>query len=118
VIIHDFYVVGIAAAPNKADAPLLVDADAVLALSIALQRFQVITWRRPQIPQFDGDIQLPQLSLGHPFESPKAFDSLPVVKLFGLPRPERLNHLLSVLRFTLNVKRERNNNSAQTLPFV
>ena len=85
MIVHDFHIVGIAVAPNKADAPLVVNADAVLSFSIAFQRFQVIAWWRLQIAKFGGDIQLPQLSLGHPFASPKAFDSLPAVKVFGLP---------------------------------
>jgi hypothetical protein len=85
VIIYNFDIVGIAIAPDKADAPLVVDADTVLPFAIASQRFQVIARRRPQIAKFGGDIQLPQLSLGQPFASPKAFDSLPAVKLFGLP---------------------------------
>jgi hypothetical protein len=85
MIIHDFDIVGIAIAPDKADAPLVVDANAVLPFPITSQRFQVIARRRPQIAKFRGDVQLPQLSLGHPFASPKAFDSLPAVKLFGLP---------------------------------
>jgi len=96
VIIHDFYIVGIAITPDKADAPLGVDADAVLPFPIAFEYFQVIARRRPQIAGFGGNIQLSQLSLGHPFEGPKTLDSLPAVKLFGLPRPEGLDHLASV----------------------
>jgi hypothetical protein len=42
VIIHNLHVVGIAVAPLKTDAPLVIDADAVLPFSIALQRLQVI----------------------------------------------------------------------------
>jgi hypothetical protein len=96
VIIHDFHVVGIAITPNKADVPLVVDADAVPPFSIASQSFQAIPWRRPQITELGGNIQLPQLTLGHALEGPKAFDSLPGMKLFGLRRPERLDHGLSV----------------------
>ena len=96
MIIHNFHVVDIAIAPSKTDAPLVVDANAVLPFSIAFQRFQAIAWRRPQIAKFGGDIQLPQLSLGHALAPPKASDSLPVVKLFRLARPERLDHTLIV----------------------
>jgi len=96
VVIRNFHIVGIALTPDKADAPLVVDADAVLPFPVAFQCFQVIARRRPQITKLGGNIQLPQLSLGHPFESPEALDSLPAVKLVGLPRPERLDHLASV----------------------
>jgi hypothetical protein len=96
VVIHNFYIVSIAITPDKADAPLVVDADAVLPFPIAFHCFQAIARRRPQIAKVSGNIQLAQLSLGHPFESPKTLDSLPAVKLFGLPRPEGLDHLASV----------------------
>ena len=96
VIIHDFYIVGIATTPDKADTPLVVDANAMLPFPIASQYFQMIAGRRLQIAEFGGNIQLAQLSLSHSLESSKAFDSLPSVKLFGLGRPERLDHLASV----------------------
>ena len=35
--------------PNKADSPLPVDADAVLPLSIILQRFEPVSWRDLQV---------------------------------------------------------------------
>jgi hypothetical protein len=92
MIIHDFNVVGVTLVPKKADAPLVVDADAMLPFSIALQRFQTIARRSLQITQFGGEIQLPQLPLGYALEGPKAFDSLPGMKLASLRRPERLDH--------------------------
>jgi hypothetical protein len=42
VIIHNFNVVSVACAPAEANAPLLVDSDAVLAFAVALQRFQQV----------------------------------------------------------------------------
>jgi hypothetical protein len=96
VIIHDFYIVGVAIVPDKANTPLIVDTYAVLPCSIAFQCFQMITRRRPQITKFGGNIQLAQLSLGHSLESSKAFHSLPAVELFGLARPKRLDHPASV----------------------
>ncbi len=96
MIIHDFHVVGVAAKPYKADAPLVVDADTVLSFAIAFHRFQMIAWWSPQIAKFDGDIQLPQLTLGRALKCPKASDALAGVNLFRFSRPERLNHHLSV----------------------
>jgi hypothetical protein len=44
VVICDFDVVGIAVFPSEADAPLFVNADAVLSGSISFQCFEVIAW--------------------------------------------------------------------------
>jgi len=49
VIVDDFDVMRIAIAPAEADAPLAVDADAVLSFAIALQRFQPVARRRLQV---------------------------------------------------------------------
>jgi len=42
VIIYDLHVIGVAVAPRKAYPPLIVDADAVLALAVAPEGFQPI----------------------------------------------------------------------------
>jgi hypothetical protein len=42
VVVDDFNVVGVAVNPAETDAPLIVDADAVLAFALALQGFQPI----------------------------------------------------------------------------
>jgi hypothetical protein len=48
MIVHDFDIVR-TFAPSKADAPLIIDLDAVLTRTIAAQRFQSIAGRHPQI---------------------------------------------------------------------
>src|SRR5690242_18904329 len=50
VIVDHLYIVGIAGVPSKADAPLIVDPDAMLAGPVALQRFQSIAgWHSKEI---------------------------------------------------------------------
>jgi hypothetical protein len=49
MIINDFDVVGSIGLPDKADPPLVVDANAVLAFPVSRERFKAITWRHPQI---------------------------------------------------------------------
>jgi hypothetical protein len=49
VVIHYFNVVCITIDPAEADPPLIVDANAVLPLTILVQRFQPISWRYPQV---------------------------------------------------------------------
>jgi hypothetical protein len=58
MVIHDFDVLGSAACPPKADSPLVVDPDAVLALAVAPQGFQSIARRDPQVIEATGDLEL------------------------------------------------------------
>src|ERR1017187_6608940 len=65
MIIHDFNVVRVFAVPAEANAPLVVDADAVLSRAIAFQGFQAVAGRQGQITQFAGAIKLRELPQGH-----------------------------------------------------
>jgi hypothetical protein len=49
MIIDDLYIKGVAVSPDKADTPLFVDADTVLAFSIAVQGLQVIRRRKTKV---------------------------------------------------------------------
>ena len=51
MVVHNFHVKCILALPAEADAPLVIDADAVLAVPVTLQRFESITRRGAQIVQ-------------------------------------------------------------------
>ena len=64
MIIYNFDVVRVAAAPPKTDAPLAIDADAVLTFPIAFERFQSIARRNEQILQTNGRVQETQLRQG------------------------------------------------------
>jgi hypothetical protein len=46
MIIHNFDILGAGLRPAKANAPLVVYADAVLAFSVAIERFETIAGRR------------------------------------------------------------------------
>jgi len=92
MVIHDFNIVSIPFPPNKADAPLVVDADAVLPSAIAMQRFEPITRWRGQIAQVCRSIDLCQLSLRDSFDGTKPFRPLPLMRAFRLLRAEGLDH--------------------------
>ena len=51
MVVDKLHLVGIAVSPDKAQSPLVVDADAVLALPVAYQRLQSIAGRYPKIVQ-------------------------------------------------------------------
>jgi hypothetical protein len=49
MIVHDFHVGRVAICPHKAEAILVFDANAVLPLPVAFERFQVVAGERGQI---------------------------------------------------------------------
>jgi hypothetical protein len=63
VVIHDLDFIGVPVAPLKANPPLVVDADTVLALAIAFQAFQPVSQqqrKRSDIRRGVEHVQFPQ----------------------------------------------------------
>ena len=71
VIIDNFYFVRMAIVPSKADAPLIVNANAVLPGAIAFQSFQAISRWRSHLLQTPSGIQLLQLSESNSCDRPE-----------------------------------------------
>ena len=61
VIVDDFDTVGTSCRPDEADAPLPIDADAVLPCAVAFQGLQLAIRRHGEILQHLGIVQHPQL---------------------------------------------------------
>src|ERR1019366_4946360 len=97
VIVHDLNFVSIALAPNEAQTPLVVNANAVLSLSAAMQSFQAISGGRCPIAQFGGAIQLPKLAPRDVLDRLKAAARLPAGKSLGFRAAERLDHGLDCI---------------------
>ena len=66
MIIDDFDVPGFAISPYKADPPLIVDANAALASTIAVQRFETVPRGSTQIGKLFGCVDCKKLSAGSP----------------------------------------------------
>lgn len=64
MIVYDFNVVRVSVMPAKADPPLIVDANAVLALSVLGKLLQPIARRHSEVCQSNGPVQHPQFSEG------------------------------------------------------
>jgi hypothetical protein len=62
VVVYDFHIPRIAPGPSEANAPLIVDSYAVLALAVPIQRLEMISRRRPEVIQVLGIVQHSQLS--------------------------------------------------------
>ena len=70
MVIDDLDVPGFAVSPNEANAPLLVDPNAVLSLPVAAQGFQAIAGRRPQIVNLLCRIDCDKLRARSPLDLP------------------------------------------------
>jgi hypothetical protein len=64
VVIHDLNVCGSSLGPSKANAPLIINANAVLAVAVAFQVFQALARRAPQEFASFRCIELRQLASG------------------------------------------------------
>jgi hypothetical protein len=101
VVVHDLNFVSIPLAPNEAKTPLVVNPNAILSFSVAVQYFQAISGRRCQIAQFRGAIQLPKLAPRDALDSLKAAARLPTVKSPSFRAAERLDHGLDCILFSV-----------------
>ncbi len=64
MVIHDFDFVGVFAFPAKTEAPLVVDAYAVLAATAASEGFQTVAGWKAHDVEAVGGIELEKLSAG------------------------------------------------------
>ena len=93
MIIDDLNIVGMAGAPNKAEAPLRVDANAVLTCARAFQSFQPISGRNAQAVKNRRGIQHQQLAKCRPLHIRAELSRpFPTEQRFGIPAVERLDH--------------------------
>jgi L-alanine-DL-glutamate epimerase-like enolase superfamily enzyme len=78
VVVDDLDIVRIASLPYEADAPLVVDANAVLAPAVALERLQMIAWRGLQVLEDPSAVQIEQLPASRPLDGSESTNRLVV----------------------------------------
>jgi hypothetical protein len=100
VIIDDLYLVSVALSPLETDAPLIVDSDAVLTLTVTVQFLQAIAGRDAQVLQRLRVVQHYELATGGVLDALKAWKALAVEERFRVFAPERLYHKWNLLRPT------------------
>lgn len=101
VIINDFNVVGIAIMPAKTDAPLIIDADAVLSLSVTREYFQTIARRDSQFTNLRNLIQMIKLAKSNTCDGCPSPALLFPEQVGGLVAFEVTDHTKSVSPLTL-----------------
>ena len=97
MVIYDFDSVRIALMPAEANAPLVVDADAVLPRTTAFQGFQAVAGRQGQIAQFARTIKLRELPQGHALNLRRqAVVTPPLPQPLSFPASEVGNHRINL----------------------
>jgi hypothetical protein len=72
MIVDDLDVESVALFPNEANSPLIINANAVLTLAVASQRFQAIARGSQQVSQRSRAMEVKQFPAGDSLKGPKA----------------------------------------------
>jgi hypothetical protein len=84
VIVDDLYIERIASMPTKTNSPLIVDPDTVPTLATALQSFEPVARRHPQVVQSPRLVQVQELPARDPFEGAKSANRSIVEQSFSV----------------------------------
>lgn len=92
MIIDDLDIEGVARFEPEADAPLVVDTNAPLSLSLALERFEPVARRHSQVFDSSRGVQHREFPHRHGLDADKSFYPFAVKQIFGFTAFERFNH--------------------------
>jgi len=98
VIVHNLDLVRVSVLPSKADAPLVVDANAVLTLSVAVQRFEPIARRDSQVLNSACSMQIKKLPPCLSLDRAKPRNEFILEDPRRVAVFERSDHVRSILR--------------------
>lgn len=93
MIIHDPYIVRMAVPPHKADPPLVIDSNRVLAFPVAAQGLQWISRWGGQNMQLGGSVQLEQFPQADPLDGSEPPAVMVVKEFLCFLGAKALNHI-------------------------
>jgi hypothetical protein len=96
VIIDNLDVVRITVTPNKADAILIIDANAVLTLATSTESLKAIAGKNAKVVELMRGLQLRQLPLDYPSDLLKPLGALTIKESFGFLAAERTDHMATL----------------------
>lgn len=96
MVVNDLDLIGVGILPAKADAPLIVHPNTVLASAISLELFEAVARRHPKVIERLRGVEGDELPEHAPQEvGGKATDALALEEGFGVPVGEALDHFAS-----------------------
>ena len=84
MIIYNFHLLRSVVVPDEADSPLIIDSDRVLTFAIAVQRFQMIPGRNPQILKRTRRRQIFEFAIGDPLKRAEPPNRFTLGESFGI----------------------------------
>lgn len=105
MVVHYLDIMGITVLPTEADAPLVIDAYAVLPSPITRELLKTVTGRRAQVHERCGGIQHLQLPFRGFAERLEGERTIALIQGFGMPVAEAFYRLGSIYRVAVIVKR-------------
>jgi hypothetical protein len=84
VAIHDLNVVSIAVLPDEADAPLVIDTNAIRPGAVAFQQFKLVPGRHAKISQPQCPMQVQEFPPRRPFDGLKSPNHVVLKKQRGV----------------------------------
>jgi len=104
VVIDDLDFVGAAVPPRKAKAPLVIDADTVLALAIALQALQAVSRQQRERSHVRSRVQHVQFPQALTLNGLKPAYGFPAEEALRISAAESPDHVQKVYCCSVNVK--------------
>jgi hypothetical protein len=96
MVIDDLDQLGPIILPHEAEASLIVDPDAVLALPVALERFEAVAGRCPEIGEPGRRVKHVELAQRHRFDGLQPGHSIAPVQRLGALVVERPDHPVQI----------------------
>lgn len=107
VVVSYLDVCGTCGCPGEADAPLVVDADAVLPLAVAVQLLEAVARRNPKVVDVFGGVEDQELAVSNSLKvGAERADVRAMPDELGLLARERLDHSITITRRVTNCKEE------------
>jgi hypothetical protein len=106
MVVNDFDVIRMSSAPYEADAPLIVDTNAVLPLSIPFQALEAVSWERGQRSDLRSGIEDVQFAKRRAFDCFEPACTLPVKEALGIRAAEGPDHQTRIYCFPFHVKQQ------------
>jgi hypothetical protein len=108
MVVNNLDLVGLARTPNKANAPLIVDADAVLPVSISFQTLNAVRGQSRKSSEIHCGIEYVQFAKGRALDRLEAANTVPAEKALGIRAAEGSDHLSRLYWFPFHVNQYNN----------
>jgi hypothetical protein len=106
MVVRDLDLERIPGVPPEADAPLVVDSDAVLPGAVSDEPLEAVAGWHAQVREVHGRVQLAQLAERHPLDARRETPCrLSLEEPSGFPVPKAPNHVIIVTRRVIIRKR-------------